>query len=131
VPDETPAILVIGRANSRAWRELFGPYNWSFDFALYARGGAEPICTASQDILWTRTVTVELAALPAGEYVLQVRLDRTESKPRNFLEEGKLKWDERKLARKWASKAISASNATSRFIPTLPLEVRPNDCRRF
>jgi hypothetical protein len=54
--------------------------------------------------------------LEPGEYVVQVRLDRGESKPKNFMQDGMEKWDHRKLARKWASMATSASLATSTYL---------------
>jgi hypothetical protein len=115
VAKPTPAILVLGQANTRAWRELDAPYKWSFDLAIYARGETHPLCTVSQDILWQRTVTAELNFDP-GEYVVHVRLDREtngrEQKNVEALREGK--WSGRKHARKLASQAMSASLATSK-----------------
>jgi hypothetical protein len=112
VTEATPAIVVLGKLNSRAWEDLEGPYVWSFDFAIYPRGASEPLCTATPGQLWLRTLSIEVDLEP-GEYVVQVRLDRAVMKTDEAMAEAAKSWDLRKLSRKAASMAICESLAIS------------------
>jgi hypothetical protein len=108
VTEPTPAIIVLSKINTRGWQGLDGPFLWSFDYAIYARGALEPLCTATPSRLWRRTLSIEVDLEP-GEYVVQVRLDRC---PRGGVQDSS-DWNPRKLSRKAASAAISKSLASS------------------
>jgi hypothetical protein len=64
---------VLGFANARAFQALNGPYRWAIDYAIYKRGEDEPYATSSDDVMWTRSVPVEVD-LEKGEYVVQVTM---------------------------------------------------------
>jgi hypothetical protein len=73
VKDATPAIIVLNFANTRSFKSLNGPFRWAIDYAIYKRGEDEPFRTSPADIMWTRSVSVEVE-LERGEYVIQVYL---------------------------------------------------------
>jgi hypothetical protein len=112
VPKATPAVIVLGKINSRGWRELGGMYRWTLDYTIYPRGALEPLCTATPVGVSRRTLSIEVDLEP-GEYVVQVRLDRYLDKTAEEIDEATKSWDPRKLSRKAADKEISESIAIS------------------
>jgi hypothetical protein len=76
VPGDTPAVFVLSQIEDRYYQDLAGPYQWSFEFIVYARNGEEPVAITMHDIFWERSVAAEVD-LEAGEYVVHVRVLRT------------------------------------------------------
>jgi hypothetical protein len=64
---------VLNLTNARSFQQLNGPYQWAIDYAIYKRGEEEPYTTSSDDVMWMRSVPVEVE-LEQGEYVVQVHV---------------------------------------------------------
>jgi hypothetical protein len=62
---------VLNLTNARSFQQLNGPYQWAIDYAIYKRGEKEPYTTSSDDVMWMRSVPVEVEQ---GEYVVQVHV---------------------------------------------------------
>ncbi|EIN13517.1 cysteine proteinase [Punctularia strigosozonata HHB-11173 SS5] len=112
IREDTPAVIVLAKAETRYFKELNGPYEWSLEFLVFERDGTEPIISSVHDTLWGRSVTAEID-LHAGEYVVHVRLDKRLCKSPNFTHEGMPKWNGRKRTRKLTEMALSASIAAN------------------
>jgi hypothetical protein len=132
VQDDTPAVIVLAKVETRYYQELDGPYQWSLEFCVYEKGATVPLVSSVHDTLWSRSVTAEID-LRAGEYVVhvgsphrpwnaahhlaltKVRLDRRLTKSMNFIQELSPKWNGRKRTRKLTEMALSESIAASEY----------------
>ncbi|KAF8747179.1 Cysteine proteinase [Rhizoctonia solani] len=140
VTENSPALLVLSKLNDRYFRDVSGCNDWSMDFVVYRIGdelmflsppsglglmsyvGApakQPYTRSYHNVLWRRTVSVELANLEKGDYVLHVRLDRKQKLGRSkyYYQESVGSWDTRKLSKVLTQEAISKSIAVN-FDPT-------------
>jgi hypothetical protein len=73
IQENTPAIIVLARADTRSWSDIQGPYAWSFDFTIYRKGEKTLLGSSTHDWYYKRSVTLELSLTP-GEYVVHVSL---------------------------------------------------------
>ncbi|QRW14157.1 calpain family cysteine protease [Ceratobasidium sp. AG-Ba] len=115
VSEETPAVLVLSQLDSRYFSDISGCYEWALDFVIYKKGAPadEPYARSTHSVLWRRSVSVELDHLEAGEYVIQVRLDRDKLREKTYFKESVEKWDPRKLSRVWTEACLSKSVAVN------------------
>ncbi|KAF8687915.1 Cysteine proteinase, partial [Rhizoctonia solani] len=136
VTENSPALLVLSKLNDRYFRDVSGCNDWSMDFVVYRIGdewlfllppsrlglmsyvGApakQPYARSCHNVLWRRTVSVELANLEKGDYVLHVRLDRKQKLGRSkyYYQESVGSWDTRKLSKVLTQEAISKSIAVN------------------
>ncbi|QRV99618.1 calpain family cysteine protease [Ceratobasidium sp. AG-Ba] len=128
VTDDAPAIVVLSQLNERHFSEISGSSRWSFDFSIYRKGAniSAPYATSTHTILWSRSVSVELQALEAGDYVVHVRLDRKIFRKR----EASSEWDSRKLGRVWSGACVSSSIAAN-FDSTMFGDLLPANPNNF
>jgi len=127
IPARSPCIIVLAQVDSRYFKEISGYSQWSLEFALFARGGSEPLAESTHSIFWGRSVNLEIE-LDAGEYVVHVRMDRRMHRQKSYFKDNISNWDARKLGRVWSEAALSnsiASNFNGSFyqdLLPLPLE---------
>jgi hypothetical protein len=74
LPEQSDTVLVLSQSNSRYYRGI-PKEEWSFDFKLYKVGSKEIKGSSNYSTGLSRSVTLRIN-LPAGEYVVHVRLDR-------------------------------------------------------
>ncbi|KAG9022453.1 hypothetical protein FRB95_014777 [Tulasnella sp. JGI-2019a] len=136
VDKPTPAVIVLAQLDQRYFEEFSGHYRWSLDFAIYAKPAptsgsgkasptgevmaptqppvaAESLGSAIHSSLWDRSVKMEVKLPRAGEYVVQVRIDRSQKRNKDFLQENASQWSGRKYARKYAEYVQSRSIAAN------------------
>jgi hypothetical protein len=75
LPAPSYTIIVLSQLDSRYFTGLSGQSEWMFDFVLFEKGGTEVIAQSLHARFYSRSVNLEVA-LPEGEYVVHVRLDR-------------------------------------------------------
>ncbi|KIJ56184.1 hypothetical protein M422DRAFT_219353 [Sphaerobolus stellatus SS14] len=110
---DSPAIIILSKADTRFWAEYAGYSLWTVDFMLFKKGEEEPIEESDYALeQLVRGVTL-MIDLDAGEYVLHVRLDRMIQRAKDFVKTEEINWDQRKISRvraEWArSKAMAAN----------------------
>ncbi|KAG6844016.1 hypothetical protein H0H87_010603 [Tephrocybe sp. NHM501043] len=93
---------------------------WTFDFLVYEKGGKKPITSSSATLRYPRSVNTEVA-LPAGEYVVHVRLDRFIHGEETYLGLEGRTWL-RVMTEKIKSQAIASSDEEIEKLP-VPLDV--------
>ncbi|KAK7026056.1 hypothetical protein VNI00_015784 [Paramarasmius palmivorus] len=76
IPEASPAVIVLSQLDKRFFNEISGRCHWTFDFILYKKGEKDYIAQSSTSRLYKRSVSLEVASLVAGDYVVHVRLDR-------------------------------------------------------
>ncbi|KAG9021533.1 hypothetical protein FRB95_001964 [Tulasnella sp. JGI-2019a] len=133
----TPAVIVLAQLDERYFDEFSGHYRWSLDFTVYAKPAptsetrkstsptgevmaptqppvpAESLGSAIHSSLWDRSVKMEVNLPRAGEYVVQVRIDRDQARSKDYLTENASQWSGRKYARKYADYVASRSIAAN------------------
>jgi hypothetical protein len=62
---------VLSQLDTRYFKEIAGISSWTLEFALAKRGEKDPLAEATQTLLYSRSVNLELD-LEAGEYVVYV-----------------------------------------------------------
>jgi hypothetical protein len=72
--DASPAVIVLARNDTRAFADLDGPYAWTYDFKLFKRGDQSPVASSRHDMLWEKSVPLEIDLDP-GDYVVHVSGD--------------------------------------------------------
>ncbi|KAJ6520702.1 hypothetical protein DFH09DRAFT_1426882 [Mycena vulgaris] len=118
IPKPSFTIIVLSQLNFRFFKDVSGPFDWSFDFLLFRRGQTEPLAMSSQPRFHSRSVNLELT-LDAGDYVVHVRLDRhvrpqqPQVLPENNLEDSVVSCNKRKHSRLLTAKAQSQSIASN------------------
>ncbi|KAG8958941.1 hypothetical protein FRC03_008689 [Tulasnella sp. 419] len=112
VSKPTRAVIVLAQLDTRYFEELASPFRWSLDFAIYKRNEDEAVASSVHSSLWERSVNAEID-LDTGEYVVQVRLDRSLRRPKSYFQDNMATWNDRKLSRKQVEYALSNSIAAS------------------
>ncbi|CAE6382095.1 unnamed protein product [Rhizoctonia solani] len=102
VTEDSPAILVLSQLNDRYFRDVASYNDWNMDFVVYRAGAPakQPYTRSYHNVLWKRTVSVELAKLEKGDYVLH-----------HTYQDPPIYWDKRKLSKVLTQEAISKSIA--------------------
>ncbi|KAG8994996.1 hypothetical protein FRB94_009526 [Tulasnella sp. JGI-2019a] len=137
VDKPTPAVIVLAQLDSRYFEEFSGQYFWSLNFTVHARPAptsddrkaaspigevtaptqppvlAESLGSAIYSKLWDRSVKMEVMLPRAGEYVVQVRIDRQVKRAKDYLTTNASGWSGRKYARKYAEYVTSRSIAAN------------------
>jgi hypothetical protein len=80
------AIFVLAQADYRYFVGLEGYLYWSLEFQIFKSGSSTPWRTSSRSNLNQRSVNLEISNLPAGEYIVHCRLDRSQFRQRDYLE---------------------------------------------
>jgi len=75
LPSPSYTVIVLSQLDSRYFTGLSGQSEWMFDFVLFEKGGTEVIAESLHARFYSRSVNLEVA-LPEGDYVVHVRLDR-------------------------------------------------------
>ncbi|KAG6844541.1 hypothetical protein H0H87_006131 [Tephrocybe sp. NHM501043] len=70
------AIIVLSKLDERYYGAFANQVTWSFDFLVFKKGEKIPIAASSPSLARARSVNAEVKVLPAGTYVVHVRLDR-------------------------------------------------------
>lgn len=132
VEKPTPAVIVLAQLDQRSFEEFSGRFRWSLDFTVYPKPAAvgaeeatsptgelvaptqppppvEALGSAIHSSLWDRSVKMEVHLPRAGEYVVQVRIDRSQKRGKDWLSENAGSWSGRKYARKYAECILSQS----------------------
>ncbi|KAK0457136.1 cysteine proteinase [Desarmillaria tabescens] len=110
LPAATKAVIVLSQLDDRYFAPISGRSHWTFDFAVFKKGGKDLIAQSSTSRILARSVNVELD-LEAGSYVVHVRLDRFVYRPSTYLQEGIENWNSRFLSRVLTERAKSQSIA--------------------
>ncbi|KAG8882798.1 hypothetical protein FRB97_007732 [Tulasnella sp. 331] len=137
VDKPTPAVIVLAQLDGRYFEEFSGCYRWSLDFTVYPKPapmeGAEKADSPTGELIaptqpppptealgsaihssfWDRSVKMEVQLPQAGEYVVQVRIDRSLKRDKDWLSENASNWSGRKYARKYTEYVLSQSIATN------------------
>ena len=71
LPKPSFTIIVLSQVDTRYFKEIAGISSWTLEFALVKRGEKDPLAEASQTLLYSRSVNLEID-LEAGEYVVYV-----------------------------------------------------------
>ncbi|KAG9018188.1 hypothetical protein FRB90_011937 [Tulasnella sp. 427] len=122
-PKKKETVIVLAQRDTRAFRRLSGPYQWSMDFSLYREGGEVPIARSVHSDLWDRSVKLEVKLRP-GKYVVQARLDcKHNPPPSSPLSHDWRKYHRKQMAR--AASAIIASNCHDHSLLSKHLILRP------
>lgn len=126
LPKHTFAIIVLSQLDTRYFTEIASIASWTLEFTLAKRGESDPIADATPMLLYSRSVNLEID-LEAGEYVVYVRLDRTNFKEPDYFKKGvDSGWDHRKLSRILTERAKSRSIA-SNFTPGIQTKYLPTE----
>ncbi|KAJ6606943.1 hypothetical protein B0H10DRAFT_2073937, partial [Mycena sp. CBHHK59/15] len=125
LPKPSFTIIVLSQLDSRYFNDISGRSYWSFDFLLFKRGQTDPLAMSSQPRFYSRSVNLELN-LDAGDYVVHVRLDRSNRREKNYYENAVDNWDQRKLSRVLTARAQSQSIASSSHVLSSPTNLPDN-----
>ncbi|KAK7017794.1 cysteine proteinase [Favolaschia claudopus] len=111
IPHRSSAIIVLSQLDTRYFKRISSPYEWTFDFQLFKRGESLPLGTLPRHRFYSRSVNLEVV-LEEGEYIVHVRLDRRPNS-KYIYDEDRLACDHRKLSRVRMAKAFSQSIASN------------------
>ncbi|KAJ7127313.1 hypothetical protein C8R43DRAFT_700552 [Mycena crocata] len=106
------AMIVLSQLDARYFRDISGRSMWSLDFVIYKQGQTDAVAESLHSRYFTRGVNVEIDLDP-GEYVVHVRIDRYNTRTKDYFETQSADWDERKLARVMAERARSQAIASN------------------
>ncbi|KAG8903529.1 hypothetical protein FRB99_003160 [Tulasnella sp. 403] len=130
IPKKTFSVIVLAQQDTRYFSAISGYAAWSLDFVVFKKGSSEPLATASHNRYWGRSVQMEIE-LDEGEYVVHVRLDRSIVRDKDYFEQGYPSWNQRKLSRVWAEKALSSSiacsNEETKDVPVIVIDHEADD----
>jgi hypothetical protein len=105
---------MLSQLDTRYFTGLESCYRASLDFSIFPLGSSTAIASSRHNALWDRNVNAEVE-LEAGEYVVQVRIDRKLVKDKDAPIPLACLAATRKLARKKAEMLMSCSIAASAF----------------
>jgi hypothetical protein len=113
LPKQSETILVLSQSDTRFYQSLCSAAQWSFDFRLFKVGSKELVGSSSYSTGLSRSVTLRID-LPAGDYVVHVRLDRDyNSSQEEKISQNMSSWDDKKMAKVWNQLAQSKSIAAN------------------
>jgi len=113
LPKHSETILVLCQSDTRFYQSICSAAQWSFDFKLFKVGSKKAVGSSSYSTGLTRSVTLRID-LPAGDYVVHVRLDREyNSNQEAKVSQNMSSWDDKKMAKVWDQLAQSKSIAAN------------------
>jgi len=99
LPEQSETVLVLSQSNSRYYRGVVKE-EWSFDFKLYKVGSKDIEGSSNYSTGLSRSVTLRIN-LPAGEYVVHVRLDREYPDEVKTVDDDVLKLEVKEMTEIW------------------------------
>ncbi|KLO18822.1 cysteine proteinase [Schizopora paradoxa] len=113
LPEKSETILIMSQSDDRFYKSLASSSVWSFDYKLFKAGESTPIASSDFSYFLNRSNTLRIE-LEAGDYIVQVRLDReTDGAKRDNFAGRVASFETRKMSRIISELARSKSIAAN------------------